>query len=101
MKWLFEVGKIEDFRRGPKRVVIEGIPVAVFFIDSSFYAIEDTCSHDAAALSEGEVEGTTVMCPKHSSMFDLITGKPLTLPAVKPVRVFEVVQKDGKIYIKW
>lgn len=101
MKWLFEIGKIEDFQRGPKRVVIEGVPVAIFFIEGSFYAIEDTCSHEEESLAEGEIEDKTVTCPRHYSKFDLITGAPLTLPAVKPIRVFETIQKDGKVYVKW
>ena len=36
----------------------------------------------------------TVECPRHGSLFDLQTGKPLTLPAYVPVDTFPVVVED-------
>lgn len=53
------------------------------------YAIEDACSHADVPLSEGEVSGCTLECWLHGSQFDLRDGKPLSPPAIKPVRVYE------------
>ena len=58
--------------------------------DGGVHALEDICSHDEIALSDGDVEGCTIECWKHGSQFDLVTGRPLQLPAVLPVRVFPV-----------
>jgi 3-phenylpropionate/trans-cinnamate dioxygenase ferredoxin subunit len=42
-----------------------------------------------------------VECPRHGSEFDLRTGKPLSLPATKPVPTYEVAIEDGVVYLLW
>ena len=32
-----------------------------------------------------------IECWKHGSLFSLVSGEPLTLPATRPVEVYEVV----------
>lgn len=77
-------------------VVAEGIEIAlVRDADGGVHAIEDRCSHEDIPLSDGDVEGCTLECWKHGSQFDLVTGKPLQLPAVLPVRVFPVRVEEG------
>ena len=72
-----------------KLVVIEGTEVALVRDDfGDFHAIGDTCTHGAVSLSDGEVEGRTIECWLHGSTFDLVTGRPLCLPATVPVPVF-------------
>jgi 3-phenylpropionate/trans-cinnamate dioxygenase ferredoxin subunit len=65
-------------------------------------AIEDRCSHDDGDLMEGDLDpdACTVECPRHGSLFDLRTGKPLTLPAYAPVDTFAVSVEDGVIKIE-
>jgi 3-phenylpropionate/trans-cinnamate dioxygenase ferredoxin subunit len=82
---------------GVKHVEIDGEEVAVINAGDHFYAISDVCSHEYALLSEGEVdvERGTIECPKHGSLFDYTTGRPVTLPAVLPVKTYGVrVQGD-------
>jgi 3-phenylpropionate/trans-cinnamate dioxygenase ferredoxin subunit len=75
------------------------VAIAVFNADGEFYAIDDTCSHQDASLSEGWLEGCFVECPLHAASFDLRTGMPTCLPAKKPVRTYPVVVQDGVIYV--
>ncbi len=78
------------------KVDLHGEPVAVFNVGGRLYAIGDTCSHEEASLSEGEVIEGEVECPRHGAMFDLATGVPQTLPATRAVPVYEVkVEGDG------
>ena len=42
----------------------------------------------------------TVECPRHGSLFDLTTGKPLTLPAYVPVETFPVIIEDETIKLE-
>jgi 3-phenylpropionate/trans-cinnamate dioxygenase ferredoxin subunit len=80
---------------GTKSVVIDGEPVCVVRTDEgTLYAIRDVCSHADVALSEGDVEDTTIECWLHGSRFDLTTGRPCGLPATKPVPVY-AVKHDG------
>ncbi|MBK0329905.1 non-heme iron oxygenase ferredoxin subunit [Brachybacterium halotolerans subsp. kimchii] len=68
--------------------------------DGGVHALADICSHDDVALSDGDVEGCTLECWKHGSQFDLVTGRPLQLPAVRPVPVYPVrVDADGQIAV--
>jgi len=72
------------------RVEVDGEPVAVVRSQERVYAIRDECSHDNVALSDGEVDGATIECWLHGSIFDLTTGKPMCLPANKPVPIYAV-----------
>ena len=72
------------------RVEVGDEPIAIFNVDGEFYAIGDTCSHEEASLSEGDVFGTCVECPLHGAEFDLKTGRPRTLPAVVPVPTYAI-----------
>ena len=64
--------------------------MALVRAEGQVYAIQDECSHQKIALSEGEVEGTTLECWLHGSRFDLRTGRPTGLPATEPVPVYPV-----------
>ena len=70
--------------------------IAVVRIDDTYYAIGDTCSHAEVSLSEGEVicESKEIECWKHGSTFSLIDGKPQSLPATRPVPVYDL-RVDG------
>ncbi|MFF1381346.1 bifunctional 3-phenylpropionate/cinnamic acid dioxygenase ferredoxin subunit [Streptomyces sp. NPDC058308] len=74
-------------------------PVAVFNADGELFAIDDTCSHQNASLSEGWLEGCLVECPLHAASFDLRTGRPTCLPARRPVRTHQVYVEDGVVHV--
>lgn len=75
---------------GVRRVVVAGLAVAVFHTPEGLFAIDDTCTHQDASLAEGWLEGCTVECPLHASVFDLRTGAPTSPPARRPVRTHGV-----------
>lgn len=75
-------------------------PLAVFLAeDGAVHALDDTCTHQDAALSEGFVDGCTVECPLHMSRFDLRTGAVLASPAELPVRVHVAEVVDGAVWV--
>jgi 3-phenylpropionate/trans-cinnamate dioxygenase ferredoxin component len=75
-----------------RKFEVNGYKVALVRIDDEFYAIGDVCSHEDYSLSEGEVlsEECEIECWKHGSTFDLRTGEPCSLPATRPVPVYDV-----------
>ena len=81
------------------RIVGPHAPIAVFNADGVVYAIDDTCTHQDASLSEGWLEGCFVECPLHAASFDLRTGEPTCLPAKRPVKTYPVFVKDGVVYV--
>ena len=83
-----------------KRFDVDGVLVAIFNVDGSFYAIEDTCTHEEASLTEeGEIVDHTVECTRHGARFCLRTGKALSLPAVVPVERFDVKVEGDDILV--
>ncbi|WP_445152013.1 Rieske (2Fe-2S) protein [Baekduia sp. Peel2402] len=81
----------------------EDLEIAVVNCAGTLYAIEDRCSHDDGPLAEGELDQAkcTLECPRHGSLFDLTSGKPITLPAYEPIEVFPVaVGDDGVIRVE-
>ncbi|MFD8549512.1 bifunctional 3-phenylpropionate/cinnamic acid dioxygenase ferredoxin subunit [Streptomyces sp. NPDC059649] len=100
---MIPVCRIEDLPEGGSvRIEIdETTPaIAVFHTEDGFYAVDDTCSHQDASLSEGWAEGAYVECPLHAALFDLRTGAPTCLPARRPVRTHEVGVIDGMIHVR-
>jgi len=67
--------------------------------DGNFYAIGDVCSHGQVSLSEGEVDGCTLECWLHGSTFDLRTGKPTGLPAIRPVPTYPVTYDGEQVLV--
>lgn len=86
------VARLSDLAPGEAiGVVASGAEIAlVRDEDGGVHALEDRCSHEDVALSDGDVEGCTLECWKHGSQFDLSTGRPRQLPAVRPVIVLPV-----------
>ncbi len=84
-----------------RRVMVDGVAVAVVRIDDDVYAISDVCSHANVSLSEGEVwcDEKELECPKHGSTFSLETGEPITLPATQPVAVYRAQVVDGQVEV--
>jgi nitrite reductase/ring-hydroxylating ferredoxin subunit len=93
------VGAVTDFPEGLTAISVGGVDVALARVDDSFYALEDSCSHEDCPLSEGVLEGRIVICPCHGSEFDLTSGDALSLPAVEPVRAFAVVPEGSSLYL--
>ena len=78
------VARVGDIPEGGTVVVrFEGKPVALFHIEGHYYAIDDTCPHMGASLSDGWVENGVVTCPLHYWRFRLADGAWADNPKVK------------------
>jgi 3-phenylpropionate/trans-cinnamate dioxygenase ferredoxin subunit len=93
------VGELSDIPVGESVRVQGQVAIAVFNVDGELFAIDDTCTHQDASLSDGWLEGCAVECPLHAACFDLRTGRPSGPPAKKPVRTHRVVVEDGLAYV--
>lgn len=100
-EWV-RVADIEDIEpEQGLRVEIDGVPVALWNVDGEFYATDDTCTHEEASLSEGDLWGEVIECPLHGAQFDVRTGEVLSLPAIFPIATYPVKVEDGALYIGW
>jgi 3-phenylpropionate/trans-cinnamate dioxygenase ferredoxin subunit len=103
LKEIIDVCPLEELPPGAIRVVEwEDLEIGVFNCAGEILAIEDRCSHDNGPLAEGELDESacTIECPRHGSLFDLRSGRPLTLPAYVPVDTFPVLVEDGLIKLE-
>lgn len=73
--------------------------IAVCNVDGTVYAIDDVCTHDGGALDQGELFGEQIECPRHGARFDVKTGRALALPAVFPVKTYQVRQQGGEVQL--
>ena len=83
-----------------KQVTVNGRKVALFNLDGSYHAIDDTCPHRGASLSEGEVEGNEVTCPWHGARFDVTTGSHLCPPAPSGVAAYKVQVVGDEVQVE-
>jgi nitrite reductase (NADH) small subunit/3-phenylpropionate/trans-cinnamate dioxygenase ferredoxin subunit len=86
------VAKVEDIPPGSGQTVeVQGVWIALFNVDGSFYAVDNTCPHSGGPLGEGHLEGHVVECPWHGWRFNVQTGErpenPVITVACCPVRV--------------
>ena len=76
----------------------DGNEIAVFNIDGEFYAINNSCPHKGASLSEGQICGHIVECALHGWQFDVLTGECLTVP--ETIRTYRVRSEDGLLKVE-
>ena len=83
-----------------KGVEVSGSPVLLANVDGTLYALADECSHEDYPLSDGGLEGTAVECAYHGARFDVCTGRAMTLPAVRPVRSYDVEEREEGVFVR-
>jgi len=97
-----KVAGVDDVPVGEVRVFsVEGKDVAIANVTGVFYALDDVCTHDGGPLGEGKLFGNLVECPRHGARFDVRTGLVRALPAVIPVRTYEVQVEGGEIKVNF
>ncbi len=98
-----DICPVSELPPGATRIVeVEDFEIGIVNCDGEILAIEDRCSHDNGILMDGTIdqEKCTVECPRHGSLFDLRTGRPINLPAYVPVDTFQVVVEGDMIRVE-
>lgn len=81
-------------------VIVDGTLVAIGRLDGRLVAFDETCTHRQCPLTDGVLADASITCPCHKSRFDLQTGLPMNGPAVEPLRVRQVREDGGRIYVE-
>lgn len=78
--------------------LVDGKKILLVNIEDKIYAFEDRCAHQGVALSEGRLDGKTLICRAHHWEYDACTGKGIN---PKTARLSEVCVKvqDGNILV--
>ena len=107
------VGRASDLPAGERRIVeAEGRSIGVFNVHGRYFALRNSCPHQAAPLCLGPIkgmalptppgeyawarEGEILRCPWHGWEFDITTGRSVFNPHKTRVKTYEVtVEADG------
>ena len=96
------VGKTSDIPSGKMIMVsTDGKDILVTNVDGNYYAIDDTCTHTGASLSEGSLDGSTVTCPWHGSTWDCKTGKMIAFGVqLKDLSSYKVMVESDNVFVE-
>ena len=71
-----KITRTGELKNGEKKKVAAGDKVLLLTnIGGTYYAIDNKCPHMGGSLFDGKLEGDTITCPLHGTVFDVKTGK--------------------------
>jgi nitrite reductase/ring-hydroxylating ferredoxin subunit len=87
-----KVASVSELTPGSaKAIEVKGKMIALFNVEGTIYAIDNTCLHQGGPLGEGELMGEVVICPWHQWEYNVRTGEKVGNSFVKlatyPVQV--------------
>ena len=85
---------------GSALVEVDERLIVLFHVGGKFYAIDDVCTHDGGPLSEGDLDGYAIACPRHGARFDIRTGAALSMPATLPTAAHLVKVAGDQVLVK-
>lgn len=94
------VGKTGEVVSGSGIVAeVNGKSLAVFQVEGSYYAIDNTCVHRGGPLGEGDLDGEVVACPWHGWEYNVKTGACINNPSAC-VKSYPVVVEGSDLKVK-
>ena len=94
-----EVMRLEQLPPGKgTTVMVAGKDVALFNVEGTIYAMDDSCLHQGLSLGTSKLEGKIVTCRGHGWKYDVTTGSTLVSPGLG-VAAYAVRVVDGKIMV--
>ena len=96
-----KVANLSDLGPGSSMTVeANGKAVALFNVDGTVYALDNTCLHRGGPLGEGFLEGDVVACPWHMWEYNVRTGEKVGDPSLKVATyAVEVEGNDIKVQV--
>jgi len=95
-----KVGLKKEIPAGKMKAVdVAGLSVLLANIAGKYYAIGNKCTHRGCKLSKGVLDGETIKCPCHKSVFNVKTGAVVHGPASKPEPKYAVKVEEEQILV--
>jgi nitrite reductase/ring-hydroxylating ferredoxin subunit len=94
--------KTSDIPPGkPYKVSIDGRDVLIVNLDGKYFAMDDTCTHSGASLSEGKLDGNKIVCGWHGAEFDCTTGKLEKFPAkINDLQSYKISIESDNVFVE-
>jgi len=76
MAEFIKAASLSELSPGSAKVVeVAGKTIALFNVDGTVYATDNTCLHQGGPLGEGQLMGDVVVCPWHQWEYNVRTGE--------------------------
>src|SRR4051812_21091507 len=109
------VARVDEIPPGGRKIVrLEGREIGIFNLDGRFYALRNSCPHQAARVCLGKIVGTALpsavyefqygregrilRCPWHEWEYDIETGESVFDPAVK-IKTYPIEVRDDEVVV--
>jgi nitrite reductase/ring-hydroxylating ferredoxin subunit len=73
--------------------------LAVYNIDGAYHVTDDECTHAAASLADGMLDGDVIECCMHMGSFHVPTGNVVAPPCEVPLRTYKVVLDGNDVLV--
>ena len=73
--------------------------LAVYNIDGAYYITDNECTHAAASLADGMLDGDVIECCMHLGSFHVPTGDVVAPPCEVPLRTYKVVIEGDDVFV--
>jgi len=95
-------GKVSDIPPGQmKKIAFDGREILIVNNDGKFFAVDDTCTHAGASLSEGQLQGSIITCGWHGAQFDCQSGKLSKFPAkINDLKSYNVILESDEVFVE-
>ena len=80
-------------------ILVAGKEIALYAVEGEVYATDNLCTHGAARLSDGFLEGREIECPLHQGKFDVCTGKAMCAPLTQNIRIYPTRIENKRIFL--
>ena len=80
-------------------VVVDEREIALYEVEGEVFATDNFCTHGAARMSDGFLEGREIECPLHQGRFDVCTGKAMCAPLSQDIRVYPVRIENKRVLV--
>lgn len=100
VKW-YRVASINELKeQTPKKIEVKDKTIMLIRKSDDIFALEHSCPHYGAPLSDGIVRGNTLTCPWHNAAFDVSSGTLLLPPSLDHLQTYPVKKENGEVYIR-
>ena len=73
--------------------------LAVYNIEGRYYITDDECTHAAASLADGMLEGDVIECCMHLGAFHVPTGEVKAPPCTVALRTYKVMLQGDEVLV--
>ena len=88
-----EVGTVESFE-------YDDVNYAVYHLEPGFFCTQGNCNcEERAPLSESEIEGEELECVGCGKTYSIVSGDCISDPELDSLKIFDISEEDGNIYL--